>query len=200
MIHGVRSVDPLKRGVGRLAPAFRSAGFCVTVPQYGFIPAFAVGILQRIDDSIASTIGSFLQPNDILLGHSNGAALTYLIAKHYRIRGAILINAALDSEHIPDCDWVHVYYNSGDWITRLASMIPFHVWGDMGAVGYTGTHRSTVINVDCGHPPEPDLPVLSGHNAIFQPGNTAAWARFMAGQTVRAIAAQPRPPGDSPCQ
>lgn len=185
MVHGIRGENPEKH-IGRLAPEFRKQGFSVLIPNYGSFSLFSLFISNMIDKKIASTIVPFIQPTDILLGHSNGAALVYLITKHTRVRGAILINAALDSNKLPEADFVHIYFNHGDMVASLSALMPFTLWGAMGSVGYTGPVNHTVMNIDCGDPPY-DLPALDGHSALFEDGNTAPWARFMSALSMAEI-------------
>ena len=179
LIHGVKAKKSNRAKLRRLAPAFRRAGFCVITPSYGFIPAFMVGIFQWIDNRIADNMTAFIREDDILLGHSNGATLAYLIAKKRHVRGVILLNAALEPDKVPNADWVHVYYNNGDYVAWLSKLIPFHPWGPMGHEGYSGTD-SRVLNIDQANPPDITLPRLNGHSAIFEVRKTRPWAEYMA--------------------
>ena len=179
LIHGVKAKKSNRAKLRRLAPAFRSAGFCVITPSYGFIPAFMVGVFQWIDNRIAENMSAFIREDDILLGHSNGATLAYLIAKKRKVRGVILLNAALESEKVPNADWIHVYFNRGDWVARLSQLVPFHPWGSMGYEGYLGKDVR-VLNIDQANPPDPALPRLDGHSAIFELRKTRPWSKYMA--------------------
>jgi len=185
LIHGARFKRADHDNLRRLAVGFRATGFCVLLPTYGYLPALVIGLFQWLDRRIAQTISGFIRDDDILLGHSNGATLVYLIAKTRRIRGAILVNAALDSDKIPNAEFIHVYYNSGDILTRISELVPFHPWGDMGANGYTGSDPR-VVNIDQGNPPN-DLPPLSGHSDIFKHGHVRPWSRFMAELAAKAV-------------
>lgn len=186
LIHGVRLKSKEKNELKRLAPAFREAGFSVIVPSYGYMPAFLVGLFQWLDNRIADSMASFICENDILLGHSNGGTLVYLISQQVRLRGAILVNAALEVNDVPNAQFVHVYYNNGDIVAKLSSIIPFHPWGEMGGVGYQG-NDPRVLNIDQANPPHPDLPSLDGHSDIFNPGKTTPWAKYMANLAFQAV-------------
>jgi len=185
LIHGVRFKKADRDNLRRVATAFRATGFCVALPTYGYLPAFLVGLFQWLDRRIAESMSGFIQHGDILLGHSNGGTLVYLISKIVKIKGAILVNAALDVDKIPDADFVHVYYNSGDVLTRLSSVVPWHPWGNMGGEGYKGSDPR-VVNVDQGNPPA-GLPPLNGHSDIFTHGKVRPWSRYMAEQAAAAV-------------
>lgn len=186
LIHGVKARKRNRNRLKRLAPAFQRAGFCVVTPSYGFIPALLVGIFKWIDNRIADNMTAFVQPDDILLGHSNGATLAYLIAKKVKVRGVILLNAALEADLVPNAGWVHVYYNKDDYVVLMSGLIPFHPWGTMGRDGYKGNDLR-VTNINQGNPPEPHLPPLSGHSDILGIRKTRPWAEYMAKLAVKFI-------------
>jgi pimeloyl-ACP methyl ester carboxylesterase len=187
LIHGA---EYRKRDRGtnmrRLAPSFRAAGFCTIIPTYGFLPALLLGLFPWLDDRIAESLAGFIEPNDILVGHSNGATLSYLISKRIPVRGAVLINAALETDRIPNAKFVHVYYNSGDVVTKLSEWLPFHPWGKMGGYGYNGADKR-VRNFDQAN--TPGLPALDGHSDVFSVGKCRPWARFMAESCLRDVLA-----------
>ena len=183
----------------RLAPSFRAAGFCVIIPTYGLVPALLLGLLPWLDARIAEAMSGFIDSDDILVGHSNGATLAYLISKRLKVRGAVLVNAALNSNKCPDAGFIHVYYNAGDIITKLSQWIPFHPWGSMGGIGYTGPYSGRLRNINQGKPPEPWLPALNGHSAVFQIRNTRPWARYMAESCLQdVLALYPKEPSCFP--
>lgn len=170
-----------------LAPSFRSAGFCIVIPTYGFLPALLLGLIPWLDARIAETMAAFISPHDILVGHSNGATLAYLVSKRIKVRGAILINPALDTYRVPAAGFTHVYYNAGDIVTKLSQWLPCHPWGAMGGRGYLGDDLR-VTNINQAHPPE-SLPRLWGHSDIFSVGKCRKWARFMAESCLREVLA-----------
>ena len=171
----------------RLAPSFRAAGFCVIIPTYGFLPALLLGFFPWLDRRIAEALSGFITPKDILVGHSNGATLAYLISKRTKVKGAVLINAALETDKLPQANFVHVYYNSGDIVTKLSKYLPCSPWGSMGGVGYKGVACGFVKNIDQGN--TPGLPKLDGHSDIFSVGKCRMWARFMAESCLREVLA-----------
>lgn len=185
-IHGVR-FSGKDRNMHRLAIAFREAGFCVVIPQYGYIPAVLIGLFSWLDYRIAQSMSGFIQEDDILVGHSNGATLAYMISKIRKVRGTVLVNAALETNELPTADFVHIYFNRGDCVAQWSAIIPFHPWGAMGGLGYEGPDKPGVLNVDCSNPPAPHLPRLNGHSDIFTPGKIRAWSRHMASLVIQVI-------------
>lgn len=184
LIHGARFQKADRDNLRKLAIGFRAAGFCVSLPTYGYLPALVIGLFQWLDRRIAETMASFITEDDILVGHSNGGTLVYLISKQVKLKGAVLVNPALDSSRIPNAKFVHVYFNKGDILTRISAVFPFHPWGDMGGVGYTGVDPR-VTNFDQGN--TPGLPVLHGHSDVFTKGKVRAWARFMAERCLEEL-------------
>lgn len=185
LIHGARFTKADRDNLRKLAVGFRAVGFCVTLPTYGYLPALLIGLFQWLDRRIAESMSGFIRPDDILLGHSNGGTLVYLISQRVKVRGAILVNPALDSSRLPNADFIHVYYNAGDILSKLSGLVPFHPWGDMGGYGYSG-RDARVTNIDQGNPPA-GLPRLNGHSDVFTHGKVRAWARFMAELCLKEV-------------
>lgn len=191
MIHGVKQKRKDRHALKRFLPAFVRAGFCVLVPKYGFIPALLVGVFKWIDNRIADSMSEFIRPDDIILGHSNGATLAYLISQKVKVRGVILVNAALGVDKVPNAEFVHVYFNDGDWVAWASNFLPFHPWGAMGKYGYLG-NDPRVINIDQGNPPLETLPRLNGHSDVFGVGKTVPWTRYMASLAAFSISQLPK--------
>jgi alpha-beta hydrolase superfamily lysophospholipase len=190
LIHGAKFKKRDRDNLRKIAIGFRATGFCVVLPTYGYLPSLMIGLFQWLDRRIADAMSAFIGEDDILLGHSNGGTLVYLISKRTKIKGAILVNAALDSDKLPDAKFIHVYYNEGDVISKLSALIPFHPWGSMGGEGYSGS-QPHVVNIDQGHPPN-GLPPLNGHSDIFKHGKVRPWSRFMAELCLKALDELPR--------
>jgi len=154
----------------------------IRYPDYGWI-----GLLdsRRLNPLIVGTLRDYIATGDIIVGHSNGCAIAYdLLQTGVLVRGLVLINGALRRDiQIPTgVDFVHCYWNSGDTITVDAQAgsdlgLCDPNWGDMGHAGYLGSDPR-VLNVDCGH--TTGMPAVSGHSAIFDPPNLAAWGAFIA--------------------
>lgn len=183
-LHGIktrRSNEKLRQ----LAEAFAREGFSVVIPYYGYVPAIFSGLVGWFDSLLAETLSPFIRDDDILVGYSNGAAIVYMISERVRIRGAVLINPALNPEVAPAAGFVHVYYNKGDWVCGLAGLLPFHLWGSMGR---DGCSLLGVVNYDEAHPPE-GLPPFTGHRGFFRGENLLVWSKFVAQQAMEASVA-----------
>jgi hypothetical protein len=186
LLHGIHTPtgDPT---VERLIPYLPQP---VKYPDYGYILALQT---RFVNPMITGCIGPYVEDGDILVGHSNGAALQYEIARNTGKKvGLVLINAALNQAIVvpPNVLFVHVYYNAGDDVTevaRIAAALAISpvdvVWGEMGHAGYEG-QDPRVLNFDCGF--WPNMPAVSGHSDIFSPDKITSWGPFIAGQIVKA--------------
>lgn len=143
-----------QKSMGLIAEKLREAGFYenqIIAHPYG-LPVMVPFAWLR-DIFIARHIAKQIKPDDIVIGHSNGAAVAWLMAEEgATIKGAILIDPALDADKAfaPQVQWIHVFYNSCDNVVWWAKWIPFHLWGDQGKVGYMGNDsRYTQHDVGC---------------------------------------------------
>lgn len=160
-------------------------------PDYGWIAALET---RRINPAVIGTLIPYVEPDDILVGHSNGCAIAYQVAEEVPVRGLVFINAALHRNIVLPA-WVkfaHVYFNAGDDITQVAEFqadmpVPLvdPVWGKMGHAGYSGTDPR-VRNFDCGA--IKDMPVVIGHSDIFEPEKIKAWGPFIRDELATAMA------------
>lgn len=190
LVHGI--LDPVgKAGLLKLEPFLKAAGFEVKVPDYGLITAVETRIANPL---ISRTMAPYIEPGDLYIGHSNGCAIGYDLIQGFGapFAGLVLINGALRRDiSLPAGMWADVYYNAGDEATvaavasaRLGLSDP--VWGDMGHAGYLGDNPA-VTSIDAGksspalavlHGTQ-DLPAVSGHSAIFEPGRVEHWAPYI---------------------
>jgi hypothetical protein len=181
-LHGIRTGAHTE--VKGLIPYLKDAGFDVAYPDYGYELALET---RFVNPMIVGSILPYIKPGDILLGHSNGCALAYdLLQAGAPATRAVFINAALETRlTLPaGLKSLDVYHNAGDTITEAAAIAERlgwvdHVWGEMGHAGYQGVD-SRVMNIDCGFGRGPEMPVVSGHSAIFTPENLKAWGPFIA--------------------
>lgn len=173
LLHGIEG-ERRGAGISLLKPYFEAKGFSVALPHYGALPLFGLGLSALINPRVADTLSNYVCENDILVGHSNGATISYLVSLKKRVRGCVFINPALDPEDLPASDFTHVYFNRGDWIVRASALVPFNDWGCMGACGYIGLPQYRVHNFDCGAPTA-NLPRINGHSTIFRAENLSAW-------------------------
>lgn len=181
LIHGIHS-----NGVGntgKLAPAFREAGFDVFARRYGWAfasPAILPGLVNWQNGRRAKRLAETIADGDAIVCHSNGAAVAYEIqAEHRELSAIILINPALDRDtDFHNTARVLCLHNAGDDVVGLSAALPFNHWGMMGRDGYSGS-LANVVNVDCAVPPD-GLPKLWGHSDLFEPDKLRVWGPALA--------------------
>jgi hypothetical protein len=175
LIHGIHTegLSPVEGLIPYLAP------FEVYYPDYGYIWGLETKIVNPI---IVGSLFPYIEPEDILIGHSNGCAIAYdLLQRGVKVAGAVFINGALERSISRLAPWVDVYFNAGDEITEAAKVgaelgITDPVWGELGHAGYSGTDPA-ITNINCGS--TAGLPAVSGHSDFFTPSKLAAWGPFL---------------------
>ena len=184
LVHGIHNAQGKSSTLG-LIPYLKAAGFEVRFPDYGWIAGLETRIANPI---ICGSLLPYIQPNDLIVGHSNGCAIAYdLMRRGAKVAGAIFINGALEQSISALAPWTDVYFNSGDDITEAAKIgaaigLTEKIWGEMGHAGYDGKDPS-IVNINCGA--TLGLPAVSGHSDFFTPAKLAAWAPFLIGR-IRA--------------
>jgi len=162
LVHGFNVQDDGANTVGRLRPFFERAGCNVIELNYGYFNLLRVRLCNR---SIARVIASSIEPDSIVVGHSNGCAIIYRAAKAgAKFRHATLINPALDDDKaIAGARTVDVWYSPTDKAVPLSRLLLFHTWGTQGRDGYNGPPKKNYrqFNADL----EFDADV--GHSGIF---------------------------------
>ena len=102
----------------------------------------------------------------VFIGHSDGCNMGNQAAHAgASFDQAVYINPALDNdaelaEQVKQC---LVFHNENDIPVQLAKRLPFHPWGDMGAVGYMG-NDSRYKNYNTLKAPVP----YGGHSGMFK--------------------------------
>lgn len=166
LLHGFNVSDEGDRSIGRLQPYFERAGFSVKRPRYGWLGLLGVRILNG---RFSRLIADLAEPGDVVVGHSNGCAIATQAADlgaPFRI--LILLNPALDRDHqfARQLEEIHVWHSPSDSPVALARFLPWHSWGDMGAVGYRGKFDPRVHSYN----KENTYPVSSkAHSDVFEP-------------------------------
>ncbi len=177
LIHGIHSEgsSPIEGLIDFLS------GFDVRYPDYGWILGVETKFFNPV---IVGTLLPFVEPGDVLIGHSNGCAIIYDLMAMPTCPpvDVVFVNAALE-QHILRrmATWIDVYFNSGDEITEAAKLgaefgLTDAVWGEMGHAGYSGTDTA-ITNIDCGTTPK--MPVVSGHSEFFTAGNLSYWGPYL---------------------
>jgi hypothetical protein len=174
LIHGIHTSGPST--LSGFIPLLKESRY----PDYGYI----YGVETRtINPVIVGTLSPYINPDDVLICHSNGCAIAYdMMLRGVEVKGAIFINAALEQNIVrpAKCPWIDVYFNAGDRITEAAEIaaklgLSDAVWGMMGHAGYNGMDKA-ITNIDCGN--TPDMPVLSGHSDFGTPEKFAKWGPY----------------------
>lgn len=178
-IHGILT-EPTSPVKG-LLPYLQSVGPAV-YPDYGYELAVDV---KHVNPMIAGALLPYIQPGDILVGHSNGCALSYeLLMAGALVTRAVFINGALETTFpLPaGLQSLDVYFNADDDITEAAAVaerlgLVDKVWGELGHAGYQGKDPR-VTNFNCGL--TAGMPVVQGHSDFFTPAKLAEWGPFLA--------------------
>lgn len=186
LIHGIHSEHG--GATAQLKPYFEREDFAVSVYDYGW----ATGIFSRFQNGRrARTIARQVAPEDILVGHSNGGTLAWMVQEIVPVFGLILIHPALDeTKRFPRAQWVDVYHCDKDQVVEASEALGFfdlipHDYGRLGRVGYQGKDPHVVsidderLTIDLVQIAEP-LPPVTGHSTMFEPTHLGAWGRFYA--------------------
>lgn len=135
LVHGIFAREGDSNVWNMKAPLEAATGLPVAVFEYGY-----TGILgaRLTNNRTAKRLAHMLMPGDIIVCHSNGAAVTWLATHKHGARpaGVVMINPALDSWRMPLADWAHVYYNAEDTVVWWSKLLVGNVWGEMGRIGY----------------------------------------------------------------
>ena len=186
LIHGIYT-EPTSPVRG-LIPFLEDAGFTVCYPDYGFETALETRIVNPM---IVGALLPYIAPDDILICHSNGCAISYELMKQKPIQGAVFINGALETTLVrpATCGWIDVYFNAGDDVTIAARIgadlgLSDLQWGELGHSGYSG-NDPLVCDIDCGK--TSGMPVVSGHSDLFTPAKLAAWGPYLVDRIKRKL-------------
>lgn len=173
LVHGFNVHDGGRGSVGKLRPFFAKAGIPYLLVDYGFFDLIKTytsnkKVAKRLADSVRTAKISNPNSKIVVVGHSNGCAIIYLACKYYNapVDKAVFINPALDSDIVRPTALksLDVWYSPSDKPVKWAKLLPWHVWGDMGKVGYTGVSDDVIRCFN----KENDYPVISeGHSDAF---------------------------------
>lgn len=186
VVHGIHAREG-QSNVWRLKPYLEKQGHSVEVFEYGFVGALWArfanpGIARRLAEHVA------IEPPLDYVCHSNGAAVLYLAMRDHGLKAGrvSLINPALDADiRLPGAAATDIYYNAGDSVVGLASLLRRHYWGRMGNAGFMGPFDPRITNIDCAH--TAGLPPLDGHLDFFTPGKLDLWGRYLAIRHARSL-------------
>ncbi len=193
LVHGIHSPE----GSNNMAVLWpwlaRNLPECsVVLHQYGFMGFWQARWRNPVE---AARLAELAEDGDVIVTHSNGAALAYLAVRDYGARpvGIVNINPALDRWRTAAVEWVETIYSKGDRWVWLSQWLPGHIWGDQGRVGYRGLEDNTISHAadDFG-----ETMAYASHVGLFAQVRIAQWAAFI-GQRIaarlRAAYDQPQP-------
>jgi len=155
----------------------------VVLHSYGFMGFWQA---RWRNPTQAQRLADAIDPGDIVINHSNGAAITYLACRDYGARpfGVFNINPALDRWLAHDAEWIETIHSEGDRWVWLSQWVPFNVWGDQGQVGYRGV-SDRVINHNASR--FGGEMAYQGHCDLFCQHRVSEWADFIAGRIDERI-------------
>lgn len=192
LVHGIHAPEGTSH-IGLLKPHLEALGFEVVLFEYGFLSALRA---RWANPGIAKRLAQFARPDDVVVCHSNGAAVTWLACEKYglKLEGVALINPALDSDKLfLNTYWTDVYHNQGDDIVWWSKWLVAHAWGSMGRDGCTYELCSFelseigVTNIDCGN--TAGLPKIDGHLDFFSTAKIAPWAAYLGRRILKNVGA-----------
>lgn len=179
LVHGFASWRSGRLDIDKLTPYFRQAEFEIVNFDYGFH-----FLVTPNNSKWAARLAAMIQPNDVIVAHSNGCLITQLatlITPAPPIRALALLNPAMDDkvQFGPQVNTVDVFYTPFDLPIRFGSFLPFgHPWGTAGVRGVTtGDHR--IRNHDMTRYAVP----IRSHLGIFQSEALSFWGPAI----VRAV-------------
>lgn len=177
LIHGIHSPEG-DNAMSALLPHLKKKmpHLKVVLHSYGFMGFWKA---RWDNDRQARRLASVLEDGDLVVTHSNGAAITYLAVTRHgaRPKGVLNINPALDRWLTCPVPHVETLHSRGDRAVWVSQWLPFHLWGDQGKVGYKGKLTNTK-SVDVNKfPPEMSY---EGHMGLFSPSRINHWANYLS--------------------
>jgi hypothetical protein len=168
LIHGFNDRSAGEGNIDKCRPYFEQLGYEVDTDQadYGFFSYWAVRFLKRpAVIRIVQAINALPEDTDVvIMCYSNGAnfarkALPHLNREVRVIFCSAALNRKVKFHENLSKGWNFIIKN--DLPVWLASFIPFHPWGRMGAVGYCRKDETRIMNIDYSD-------VASGHGGMFK--------------------------------
>jgi len=194
LVHGYNVSDPGET-VGKLRPYFENENVLVEVFNYGYWP-FTWQVRKRNPAEARYLAERCRYWKDkgyrvIVVGHSNGVAITYLASKNYqaKIDVCVGINPALEVSlnPSPNAETVQIWHNKGDrpvkWavlIRKVFKGVNARPWGAMGNIGYRGSD-SNVVNFNAG---EDFYQKADGHSDVFSKKKAPYFLQLIAALAV----------------
>lgn len=188
LIHGFNVADGGERTTGRLARFFEERECQVKLFRYGWRGILGV---RFGNPALSRLLADMSDTGDIVVAHSNGCAIAHVAAHRGAAFGAMVyINPALDRDaplaaQIPA---LHVWHSPSDRPVAIAKWLPWHTWGDMGAVGYRGPRDLRITNFN----KERGFPVSSrAHSDVFEEAQLSYFGPLIASHILADASTQP---------
>lgn len=145
LVHGFNVSDGGENTVGRFRPYFIARGWDTITFQMGWMGLIQVYTQnhQHAKRLAEAARNAHERGTEVIaLGHSNGCAVLHLATTEYDapIQRMAYINPALE-HHLapaPQVERLDVWHSPSDRPVKWSRLMPFSLWGAMGAVGYTG--------------------------------------------------------------
>ena len=158
LIHGFNVWDGGRATIGKLQPLLVAQGISCILVNYGYLGLAGTYAKNK---KIARNVTLSLKAAKLAgyqvtaFGHSNGCAILDIATHTYKapLHKAVYINPALDKdrERSSTVDFIDVWHSESDKPVKWSKHLPFHPWGEMGAVGYQGPPDESVRNFDKQH-------------------------------------------------
>ena len=176
LIHGIHSKEG-DHNMSRLFPHMKQLfpDHEVKVFEYGFMGFWKA---RWANNGVAEQFASLINEGDVVITHSNGAAITYLAVVKHGAKPAIIvnINPALDRWRTAPAKRIMTIHSDGDRAVWWSQWLPGHIWGDQGKVGYKGKERH-VTNIPAS---EFDPPMAyNDHMSLFSNSRIKHWALYI---------------------
>ena len=171
LVHGIRSNGV--RSVYRLDAWLSGLGYEVVRAKLPIRRLWSVRWNYAKDAAMLATI---VRDDDVIVGHSYGAALTVAVAKERLLRAVFLFNAALDDDVdlsvMRGRPQTYNMYSRNDRVVWWAGLLPKHFFGRAGNHGFHDL--SEQYNLEIG----------GGHSDAFVGQGAERWADFIHTQLL----------------
>lgn len=175
ILHGFNIKDGGEKTTDKLVALVREMGYEPIQFDYGWLGLLGARIFS---DNIAHLLTNLSSNGDIAIGHSNGCNIINKAIRYgAQFERLLYVSPALDNNtelgaQVLECTVLHT---KRDWVVQLASILPWHPWGNMGRVGYRG-EDNRYKNIDCTN-------WAAGHSDYFSEQNLGRLCYF----TIRAL-------------
>jgi len=176
-VHGFNVKDGGKNTVDRFASFIQAAGWEIDVDEgnYGYVHLLSVRLFGRKKrKAVIKTLARAFERADVIITHSNGANYsTKALNKIHGSKVVIHISPALNATTpVPESVSHQLVLSTpyDGWV-RLASYLPLHPWGRMGARGYLGDSPKVTNRMDAS---------VKGHSKWFSDAQvTKTWTHCL---------------------